>query len=81
MATGASRDERFLSLLQAGSEAYSAARTYYLSVKAAAKLNVIGAATIVDDLSRSFPARGNGRSPATGKDGVQPNGNAEPPNQ
>jgi len=46
------------SLILAGSEAYSAALAYYQAAKAAARINVAGAATIADDLSRSLPARG-----------------------
>jgi hypothetical protein len=58
------------SLLLAGSEAYSAALAFYESVKAFAKRNVAGAATIADDLARSLPARGKGapKAEANGSD-------------
>jgi hypothetical protein len=56
------------SLLQAGSEAYSAALAYYHSAKAAARLNVAGAAVIADDLAKSFPSRGSIRATGPAKD-------------
>jgi hypothetical protein len=63
------------SLLQAGSEAIMAALAYYQSAKAAARLNVVGAARIVDDLSRSYPSRGPGpRASAPGKTEGDDNG-------
>lgn len=38
-----------------GSEAYKAALAYYQAVKQASKMNVSGARTIYDDLSKRFP--------------------------
>ena len=41
-------------IMLAGSEAYSAALTFYHSVKQASKINVPGAKTIYDDLKQRF---------------------------
>ncbi len=41
-------------IMLAGSEAYSAAHTFYNSVKQATKMNVPGAKTTYDDLKKSF---------------------------
>ena len=44
-------------MLLCGSESYTAALAFYSSVKQAAKMNVAGAKTIVDDLSPRFPGK------------------------
>jgi hypothetical protein len=44
-------------MLVSGSEAYTAALTYYNYIKGAAKAGVPGAQTIYDDLSARFPGR------------------------
>ena len=46
------------SLAQAGSDALTAALAIYQTIKTAAKLNVLGAATIADDLAARFAAQG-----------------------
>jgi hypothetical protein len=46
------------SLLLSGSEAYAAALSFYLSIKAAAKRGLTGAALIADDLGTQFAGRG-----------------------
>ena len=46
------------SLAITGSDAMNAALAYYQSVKTASKLNVPGAATIIDDLSTRFAGQG-----------------------
>lgn len=51
------------SMLAAGSEAYSAALSYYQAVKGAARSRIQGAQAIADDLGQRFPGRprnGNG---------------------
>ncbi|MBU2494672.1 MAG: hypothetical protein KJ571_18780 [Bacteroidetes bacterium] len=50
-------------ILLAGSEAYVAALAYYNSVKQAAKMNVLKAKTIYEDLSQRFPGRKGGAKP------------------
>ena len=52
------------SLAQAGSDALTAALAIYQTIKTAAKLNVLGASTIADDLAARFANQGN-RGPAT----------------
>ena len=47
------------SLAQAGSDALTSALAIYQTVKRAAKLNVLGAATIADDLAARFAAQGH----------------------
>ncbi|MFA5327624.1 MAG: hypothetical protein WC384_07525 [Prolixibacteraceae bacterium] len=44
-------------MLLCGSEAYVAVLAYYTYLKGAAKMNVPGAKTILDDLSARFPSR------------------------
>ncbi len=44
-------------MLLCGSEAYIAVLAYYTYLKGAAKMNVPGAKTILDDLSARFPSR------------------------
>lgn len=44
---------------QAGSESYTAALTYYNSVKQAAKLSVPGSKAIYEDLRKRFASNGN----------------------
>ena len=58
------------SLLLAGSEAYSAALSYYQAAKTAAKVNAAGAATIAEDLGRSLPARGPQKGAAKAEPGA-----------
>ncbi len=45
------------SMLAAGSEAYSAALSYYQAVKVAARSRIHGAQAIADDLGQRFPGR------------------------
>jgi hypothetical protein len=52
------------SLALAGSDALTAALAIYQTIKTAAKLNVLGAGTIADDLAARFANQGN-RGPAT----------------
>ena len=47
---------------EAGSESYTAALTYYNSVKQAAKLSVPGSKTIYEDLKKRFADNGPGSS-------------------
>ncbi|MCL5031399.1 MAG: hypothetical protein M1480_20540 [Bacteroidetes bacterium] len=46
-------------MMESGSEAYSAALLFYETAKLAAKMNVPGAKEIVDDLSKRFKGQGN----------------------
>lgn len=52
--------------LQAGSESYSAALTFYNSVKQAAKLSISGAKTIYNDLKQRFA-----KSPSTSAEAAE----------
>ena len=49
-------------IMLAGSEAYSAALSFYNSVKQASKQNVPNAKTIYEDLRARFPQKGNKKS-------------------
>ena len=49
------------SITMAGSDALSAALTFYNALKGAARANVPGADTIYNDLSARFPGRGKGK--------------------
>ena len=63
------------SLVLSGSEAYAAALACYQAIKAAAKMNMPGAATIANDLSERFASQGvrNARKPeAASGDGAEP---------
>lgn len=51
--------------LEAGSESYSAALTYYNSVKQAAKMSVPGSKPIYDDLKKRFTSNGERKNTAT----------------
>ncbi len=48
-------------VMLAGSESYSAALTFYQSVKLAKSMNVPGISTIYEDLQARFPGRGPGQ--------------------
>lgn len=50
--------------MEAGSESYVAALSYYNSVKQAAKMNIPGAKPIFDDLKKRFAANGERKSAA-----------------
>jgi len=55
-------------VMQAGSEAYTAALIFYNALKGAAKAGEPGMKNIYDDLQARFPGRGkNGSTPATEK--------------
>jgi hypothetical protein len=49
--------------MEAGSESYVAALSYYNSVKQAAKMNIPGAKPIYDDLKKRFAANGERKAP------------------
>ncbi len=49
-------------VLLAGSEAYSAALTFYSSVKIAEKMNVPGISVILSDLKQRYPGKSNNTS-------------------
>lgn len=49
------------SMIVAGSEAFTAARAYYATVKTAAKANAAGAKVIVSDLSARFAGQGKSK--------------------
>ncbi len=49
-------------VMLAGSESYSAALTFYQSVKLAKSMNVPGIDSIYEDLQARFPGRGQGQS-------------------
>ncbi len=51
------------SMLAAGSEAYSAALSYYQAVKGAARSRIHGAQAIADDLGQRFPGRPRNTNP------------------
>ncbi len=46
-------------IMESGSEAYSASLLFYESIKLAAKMNVPGAKEIADDLGKRFKGQGN----------------------
>ena len=47
-------------MLLSGSEAYSSALIFYNAAKSAAKTNITGAKSVVEDLSSRFPGRSKG---------------------
>ncbi len=51
------------SMLAAGSEAYTAALSYYQSVRGAARSRIQGAQAIADDLGQRFPGRPRNGAP------------------